>query len=129
MNEILSIWALNNFNYSITTITITITSTYFKCKLILYNVKSIDPVWKYNLCIISRFCRICQCMCTLNDFAFIQLYNKTGMELCVVVTNLTNMEEEYFHPKTTPDVALRLAIRMSISIPGKKISFWKIVNI
>ena len=54
--------------------------------------------------------------------AFTQLYNKTGMELCVVVTNLTNMEEEYFHPKTTPDVALRLAIRMSISIPGKKIN-------
>ena len=51
------------------------------------------------------------------------------MELCVVVTNLTNMEEEYFHPKTTPDVALRLAIRMSISIPGKKISFWRVVNI
>ncbi|XP_022320772.2 uncharacterized protein LOC111122994 [Crassostrea virginica] len=52
------------------------------------------------------------------DATFNDLYNKTGMELCVVVTNLTNMEEEYFHPKTTPDVALRLAIRMSISIPG-----------
>ena len=49
--------------------------------------------------------------------------------MCVVVTNLTNMEEEYFHPKTTPDVALRLAIRMSISIPGKKISSWKVVDI
>nr|XP_022321595.1 uncharacterized protein LOC111123501 isoform X3 [Crassostrea virginica] len=52
------------------------------------------------------------------DATFLDLYKRTGKELCVVVTNLTNMEEEYFHPKTTPDIALRLAIRISISIPG-----------
>ncbi|XP_048773630.2 uncharacterized protein LOC125678888 [Ostrea edulis] len=52
------------------------------------------------------------------DATFMDLYNKTGKELCVVVTNVNNMEEEYFHPKTTPDVPIRLAVRMSASIPG-----------
>lgn len=49
---------------------------------------------------------------------FVQLYEKTGRELCVVVTNLTVLQEEYFHPKTTPNIPIRLAIRMSVAIPG-----------
>ncbi len=48
-----------------------------------------------------------------------QLYEKTGRELCIVVTNLTKMRSEYCHPKTTPDVPIRLAVRMSMSFPGK----------
>ncbi len=35
-----------------------------------------------------------------------------------MVTNLTKMRSEYFHPKTTPDVPIRLAVRMSMSFPG-----------
>ncbi|XP_048777041.2 uncharacterized protein LOC125681142 isoform X2 [Ostrea edulis] len=52
------------------------------------------------------------------DATFIDLYNKTGKELCIVVTNVNNMEEEYFHPKTTPDTPIRIAVRMSASLPG-----------
>ncbi|XP_062581888.1 uncharacterized protein LOC134243664, partial [Saccostrea cucullata] len=45
------------------------------------------------------------------------LYTKTGKELCIVVMNVNNMEEEYFHLKTTPNVPLRMAMRMSASLP------------
>jgi len=30
-------------------------------------------------------------------------------------------KEEYFHPKTTPDIPVRVAVRMSISVPGKQL--------
>ncbi|XP_069124132.1 uncharacterized protein [Argopecten irradians] len=52
------------------------------------------------------------------DITFEQLYKFNGKELCVVVTNINNMAEEYCHPKTTPDMPVRLAVRMSMSIPG-----------
>ena len=29
------------------------------------------------------------------------------------------MNAEYFHPKTTPDTPVRVAVRMSMAIPGK----------
>ena len=53
-----------------------------------------------------------------NISSFFQLYEKTGKELCVVVTNLNHMTEEYCHVKTTPDMPIRLAVRMSMAIPG-----------
>ena len=43
-----------------------------------------------------------------------------GKELCVVVTNLSQMTVEYCHAKTTPDMPVRLAIKMSMATPGKK---------
>ncbi|CAH1785298.1 unnamed protein product [Owenia fusiformis] len=49
---------------------------------------------------------------------FLELYQKTGKELCIIVTNLTTMSVEYFHPKTTPNVSIALAVRMSIGLPG-----------
>eukprot|EP00105_Crassostrea_gigas_P043529 XP_019927677.1 PREDICTED: uncharacterized protein LOC105340042 isoform X4 [Crassostrea gigas] len=52
------------------------------------------------------------------DVTFGELYEKTGKELCVVVTNLNHMTEEYCHVKTTPDMPIRLAVRMSMAIPG-----------
>ncbi|XP_069121516.1 uncharacterized protein YqhO-like [Argopecten irradians] len=52
------------------------------------------------------------------DVTFDQLYKISGKELCIVVTNVNNMVEEYCHPKTTPDMPVRLAVRMSMSIPG-----------
>ncbi|XP_061169991.1 uncharacterized protein LOC133179216, partial [Saccostrea echinata] len=52
------------------------------------------------------------------DATFEQLYKKLGKELCIVATNLNDMEETYFHPKTTPKMSLRKAVRMSISLPG-----------
>ncbi|CAL1548192.1 unnamed protein product [Lymnaea stagnalis] len=52
------------------------------------------------------------------DTTFKQVYEMFGRELCVVVTNLNQMTSLYCHPKTTPDMPVRLAVRMSISIPG-----------
>lgn len=52
-------------------------------------------------------------------YVFVQVYKQFGKELCIVVTNLNQMSIEYFHPKTTPNVPVRLAVRMSMSIPGR----------
>ncbi|PVD30055.1 hypothetical protein C0Q70_09316 [Pomacea canaliculata] len=52
------------------------------------------------------------------DITFLDVYKQFGKELCIVVTNLNQMSIEYFHPKTTPNVPVRLAVRMSMSIPG-----------
>ncbi|CAL1546595.1 unnamed protein product [Lymnaea stagnalis] len=52
------------------------------------------------------------------DMTFYDLYRERQMELCVVVTNLNQMRSEYCHPKTTPDMPIREALRMSMAIPG-----------
>ncbi|XP_052071478.1 uncharacterized protein LOC127709846 [Mytilus californianus] len=52
------------------------------------------------------------------DLTFAELYNLYGKELCIVVTNLNHLTEEYCHVKTTPNMPIRLAVRMSMSIPG-----------
>ncbi|XP_035675831.1 uncharacterized protein LOC118415377 [Branchiostoma floridae] len=52
------------------------------------------------------------------DITFKQLYKMSGIELCIVVTNLDQMTEEYCHVKTTPNLPIRKAVRMSMSIPG-----------
>ncbi|CAG5125631.1 unnamed protein product, partial [Candidula unifasciata] len=52
------------------------------------------------------------------DTTFKQVYERFNRELCVVVTNLNQMTTLYCHPKTTPDMPVRLAVRMSMSIPG-----------
>jgi predicted acylesterase/phospholipase RssA len=48
----------------------------------------------------------------------LQLYDMTGKELCVIITSLNSQNEEYCHPKITPDLKIRNAVRMSMSIPG-----------
>ena len=48
-----------------------------------------------------------------------QVLDQYGVELCIVAVNLSNRCEEYFHPKTTPDMPIKLATRMSSSLPGK----------
>ena len=40
-------------------------------------------------------------------------------ELCIAVTNLSQGCVEYCHPKTTPDMPVTTAVRMSLSVPGK----------
>ncbi|CAH1790347.1 unnamed protein product [Owenia fusiformis] len=52
------------------------------------------------------------------DITFKQLYDRFDKELCVVVTNLNHMSTEYCHVKTTPNMPVRIAVRMSMSIPG-----------
>jgi arachidonate 5-lipoxygenase len=51
------------------------------------------------------------------DVTFRQVFERCGRELCVPVTNLTRMATEYCHPKTTPDMPVRLAVGMSMSLP------------
>ena len=38
-----------------------------------------------------------------------------------MAVNVNMMRAEYFHVKTTPNVPIRVAVRMSMSIPGTKI--------
>ncbi|PVD30056.1 hypothetical protein C0Q70_09317 [Pomacea canaliculata] len=52
------------------------------------------------------------------DLTFKELYHLNGKMLCIVVTNLSQMTTEYCHPKTTPDMPIRVAVRMSMAIPG-----------
>ncbi|XP_035662131.1 uncharacterized protein LOC118406311 [Branchiostoma floridae] len=54
------------------------------------------------------------------DITFKQLYDMDFKckELCIVVTNLDQLTEECCHVKTTPDLPVRKAVRMSMSIPG-----------
>lgn len=51
------------------------------------------------------------------DVTFQQLLERCGRELCVPVTNVTRMMTEYCHPKTTPNMPVRVAVRMSMSLP------------
>ncbi|XP_021371602.1 uncharacterized protein LOC110462095 [Mizuhopecten yessoensis] len=52
------------------------------------------------------------------DVTFEQVYKMFNKELCLVMINVNNMREEYCHPKTTPKMSVRLALRMSVSYPG-----------
>lgn len=51
------------------------------------------------------------------DVTFQQVLERCGRELCVPVTNVTRMMTEYCHPKTTPNMPVRVAVRMSMSLP------------
>ena len=59
-------------------------------------------------------------MFLINHF---QLYDATGNELCITAVNVNMVDLEYFHPKTTPDGPINLALRMSVSIPGEVLHF------
>ncbi|XP_074660693.1 uncharacterized protein LOC141913135 [Tubulanus polymorphus] len=48
---------------------------------------------------------------------FQQLYKKFGVELCILVTNVTHGTPEYFHVKTTPHVSIAYASIVSCSLP------------
>jgi arachidonate 5-lipoxygenase len=51
------------------------------------------------------------------DVTFAQLLERCGRELAVPVTNVTRMMTEFCHVKTTPNMAVRVAVRMSMSLP------------
>ncbi|XP_071955237.1 uncharacterized protein [Antedon mediterranea] len=51
------------------------------------------------------------------NITFREFYERTGKELCTVATNLNQMSAEYCHVKTTPDMPVILALRMSMSLP------------
>jgi len=52
------------------------------------------------------------------DITFMEIYKKYNKEVCIVVTNMNRMMVEYCHPKTTPDMPVRLAANMSMATPG-----------
>ena len=52
-----------------------------------------------------------------SDITFTQLHAQFGRELCIPITNVTRMMTEYCHLKTTPDLPIRMAARMSMSLP------------
>nr|XP_034310168.1 uncharacterized protein LOC105319593 [Crassostrea gigas] len=52
------------------------------------------------------------------DVTFDEHYRKTGRELCIIVSNVNLMREEYCHVKTTPSMSIRTAVRMSMALPG-----------
>ncbi|XP_064635615.1 uncharacterized protein LOC135492860 [Lineus longissimus] len=51
------------------------------------------------------------------DTTFIQLYKKRGVELCLTGTNVNKRCVEYFHPKTTPNMTIVKALRITVSFP------------
>ncbi|XP_046846665.1 uncharacterized protein LOC124440335 isoform X2 [Xenia sp. Carnegie-2017] len=53
-----------------------------------------------------------------SNITFKEVFRLFGTEICIVVTNLNHMSVEYFHPKTTPNVPLRKAVKMSMALPG-----------
>lgn len=53
-----------------------------------------------------------------SDITFKEVYQSYKRELCIVAANLNMMTLEHFHVKTTPDVPVREAIFLSMSIPG-----------
>ena len=67
---------------------------------------------------IERFNRLLNSRRFPIGLTFGQLYKKTGNELCIIVSNLTNSTLEYFHPKLTPDAPLNKTILMSLCVPG-----------
>lgn len=51
------------------------------------------------------------------DITFFQLHKQFRRELCIPITNVTRMMTEYCHVKTSPDMPVRLAARISMSLP------------
>lgn len=57
--------------------------------------------------------------CDLKNMTLKQLYQKYPIELVITGSNITEAKTTYFSYKTTPDVLVLDAIRISISIPYK----------
>lgn len=51
------------------------------------------------------------------DITFEQLEQRFGRELCIPITNVTRMMTDYCHVKTTPKMPVRVAARISMSLP------------
>jgi predicted acylesterase/phospholipase RssA len=48
---------------------------------------------------------------------FRSILNETGIELIICATNMTTQSAKYFSPTETPDFDVKIAIRMSCSLP------------
>ncbi|EDV22531.1 uncharacterized protein TRIADDRAFT_58860 [Trichoplax adhaerens] len=52
-----------------------------------------------------------------SDITFAQLLERNDTELCIVSTNLNRLSADYLHAKTTPNMEIYKAVRMSMSLP------------
>jgi len=74
--------------------------------------------WNQNAKLISWLgAKIATCA-GKSDITFQQAFEKFGRELCVVVTNVSHGCVEYLHHKTSPNLSIVTAVRMSLSNPG-----------
>ena len=53
----------------------------------------------------------------VKDITFQELYKKTNKKLTIIGTNLSLSKEECFNYKSTPDMSVILALRISMSVP------------
>ena len=53
-----------------------------------------------------------------SELTFMKLYEESSKELCIVLTDISKVSIEYCHPKTTPNLSIREAVFMSLTIPG-----------
>ena len=58
-----------------------------------------------------------------NNYLSFKVYDRFNKELCLIVVNVDTSEEMYCHVKTTPEMPVRLAVRMSMSFPGTFIRY------
>jgi predicted acylesterase/phospholipase RssA len=52
-----------------------------------------------------------------DNLTFKELYDKTGLNLIIMGTNLTEKKGEFFNYKYSPDMPVEIAIRISINVP------------
>ena len=78
-------------------------------------------IYSYGLCkgdaLFQWYSDILKQITGKENITFLELYEKTNIELVITGTNLNEMKTEYFSHKLSPTMELRLAMRISTSIP------------
>jgi arachidonate 5-lipoxygenase len=73
--------------------------------------------WNPNKRLIACLASKIAATCGKSDITFLQVFEKFGKELCIVVTNVSQGTAEYCHHKTTPHLSIITAVRMSLTTP------------
>ena len=78
-------------------------------------------VYHYGMCrgdaLFDWFGEILEKLVGNKDITFLELFNKTSIELVMTGTNLNKCREEYFSYQTQPNMPVRLGARISTAIP------------
>ena len=67
--------------------------------------------------IIELISNVLELALNVKDITFLDLTKKTGKNLSVCVSNITDNKEDYFNIDTTPELSICTAIRISCSLP------------
>lgn len=82
----------------------------------------------YGMCkgdeLFNFISRACIKFTSKENITFKELYDKTNVDLIITGTNLNKKETEYFSYRNNPNMEIRMALRISMSIP----LFFKAVN-